>query len=75
MSCLSQDVPKKISSFCGIGNMVFQRPENGDFGHFIRFVYYIAGKSNSVKIWDILKCHFYDVFVLCMMLLVGSTSN
>ena len=55
--------------------MVFQRPENGDFGHFIRFVYYIAGKSDSVKIWDILKCHFYDVFVLCRMLLVGPTSN
>ena len=50
VSCLSQDVPKFFSSFYGIGNMVFQRPENGDFGHFIHIVYYIAGKSDFVKI-------------------------
>ena len=48
VSCLPQDVPKKISSFCGIRNMVFQRPENGDFGHFIHIVCYIS--------WQVWKC-------------------
>ena len=66
---------KKNSSVCGIGNMVFQRPENGDFGHFIRFVYFYSWQVEFCENWDILKCHFYDVFVLCRMLLVGCTSN
>ena len=53
--------------------MVFQRPENDDFGHFIHIVCYIAGKSENVKFLVVLICHFYHVVMLFRMLLVGPT--
>ena len=43
----------------------------------ISFVLYIiqAGKSENVKFIVVLICHFYHVFELFRMLLVGRTSN
>ncbi len=41
-SCPSQDVPKKILSFYDFGNMVNERPQNGENCHFITFVYYYS---------------------------------
>ena len=33
----------------------------------------IAGKSDFVKFRELLVCHFYDVVLLCRLLLVGPT--
>ena len=43
----------------------------------ILFILYItiAGKSENVKFLVVLICHFYHVFELFRMLLVGRTSN
>ena len=41
-SCPSQVVPKIFSSFYDFGNMANERPQNGENGHFITFVYYYS---------------------------------
>ena len=42
VSRLSQDVPKFFLSFYDFGNMANERPQNGENGHFITFVYYYS---------------------------------
>ena len=44
VSCPSQDIPKIFWSVSDFGNMGNEGAENRDFGHFNRFVYYIASK-------------------------------